>query len=51
MIKLIAAGSIDRAVTIKGMRVTRGARAAVEAAGGRVEALPAADNPAAESEA
>jgi large subunit ribosomal protein L15 len=31
-------GTIDRAVTVKGIKVTRGARAAIEAAGGKVEA-------------
>jgi large subunit ribosomal protein L15 len=35
--KVIASGSIDRAVTIKGVAVTKGARAAIEAAGGKVE--------------
>ena len=35
--KVIASGSIDRAVTIKGVSVTKGARAAIEAAGGKVE--------------
>jgi len=36
-IKLIASGTLDRAVTVKGIGVTRGARAAIEAAGGRIE--------------
>jgi len=36
-IKLIASGTLDRAVTLKGIAATRGARAAVEAAGGKVE--------------
>jgi len=35
--KVILSGSIDRAVTVKGIRVTKGARAAIEAAGGKVE--------------
>jgi len=35
--KVILSGSIDRAVTVRGIRVTKGARAAIEAAGGRVE--------------
>lgn len=35
--KLIASGSIERAVTVKGVAVTKGARAAIEAAGGKVE--------------
>jgi large subunit ribosomal protein L15 len=36
-VKVINTGSLDRAVTIKGLGVTRGARAAIEAAGGKVE--------------
>jgi large subunit ribosomal protein L15 len=36
-VKIIASGSIDRAVTVKGIKVTPGARAAIEAAGGRIE--------------
>ena len=35
--KIIASGTIDKAVTIKGLAVTKGARAAIEAAGGKVE--------------
>jgi len=35
--RVMLSGSIDRAVTIKGLTVTRGARAAIEAAGGKVE--------------
>lgn len=35
--KVIASGEITRAVTLKGIRVTKGARAAIEAAGGRIE--------------
>ena len=35
--KVILSGSIERAVTVKGIRVTKGARAAIEAAGGKVE--------------
>ncbi|ALP54732.1 50S ribosomal protein L15 [Candidatus Tenderia electrophaga] len=35
--KVIASGSIERAVTVKGVAVTKGARAAIEAAGGKVE--------------
>jgi len=30
-------GDIDRAVTVQGIAVTRGVRAAIEAAGGKVE--------------
>jgi large subunit ribosomal protein L15 len=36
-IKVIASGAIDKAVTVKGVGVTPGARAAIEAAGGKVE--------------
>jgi large subunit ribosomal protein L15 len=35
--KIIASGEIDRALTIRGVGVTKGARAAIEAAGGKVE--------------
>ncbi len=35
--KVIASGSIKKAVTLKGIRVTKGARAAIEAAGGKIE--------------
>jgi len=35
--KVIASGSIDTAVTVKGLGVTKGARAAIEAAGGKIE--------------
>ena len=34
--KVIASGKLDKAVTIKGLGVTKGARAAIEAAGGKV---------------
>ena len=36
-VKVILSGSIDRAVTVKGLGVTKGARAAIEAAGGKIE--------------
>ena len=36
-VKVFASGSIDRAVNLKGIRVTKGARAAIEAAGGKIE--------------
>jgi large subunit ribosomal protein L15 len=36
-VKVFASGSIDKAVTLKGIRVTKGARAAIEAAGGKIE--------------
>jgi len=35
--KVFASGTIDRAVTIKGVAVTKGVRAAIEAAGGKIE--------------
>jgi len=35
--KVILAGKIVRAVTLKGLAVTKGARAAIEAAGGKIE--------------
>lgn len=35
--KVILSGSIDKAVTLKGIRATKGARAAIEAAGGTIE--------------
>ena len=36
-VKVFASGAIDRAVTVRGIKVTKGARAAIEAAGGKVE--------------
>lgn len=35
--RIILSGTIDRAVTVRGVAVTKGARAAIEAAGGKVE--------------
>lgn len=35
--RVMLSGEIDRAVTVKGIAVTKGARAAIEAAGGKVE--------------
>jgi large subunit ribosomal protein L15 len=35
--RIMLSGSIDRAVTVQGIKVTKGARAAIEAAGGKVE--------------
>ena len=35
--RIILSGEVDRAVTVKGVKVTKGARAAIEAAGGKVE--------------
>ncbi|MBK1645117.1 50S ribosomal protein L15 [Thiocapsa imhoffii] len=37
--KIIASGEIDRAVIVRGIGVTKGARTAIEAAGGRIEDL------------
>src|SRR6516165_10586824 len=36
--KVVLSGEIRKAVTLKGVAVTQGARAAIEAAGGRIEA-------------
>ena len=36
-VKVILSGSIDKAVTVQGLGATKGARAAIEAAGGKVE--------------
>ena len=36
-VKVILSGSIDKAVTVQGLGVTKGAREAIEAAGGKVE--------------
>lgn len=35
--KVMAAGKLEKAVTVRGLGVTKGARAAIEAAGGKVE--------------
>ncbi len=35
--KIILSGQIDRAVTVRGLRVTKGAREAIESVGGKVE--------------
>jgi large subunit ribosomal protein L15 len=35
--KIIDSGKLDKAITVKGVPVTKGARAAIEAAGGKVE--------------
>ncbi|MCP5436299.1 MAG: 50S ribosomal protein L15, partial [Chromatiaceae bacterium] len=35
--KIFLSGTIERAVTVRGIPVTKGARAAIEAAGGKVE--------------
>ncbi len=36
-VKIINTGTLERAVTVKGLNVTKGAQAAIEAAGGKVE--------------
>ena len=36
--KVVLSGKLDKAVTLKGVASTRGARAAIEAAGGKIEA-------------
>ena len=36
-VRVFASGKLDKAVTLKGIQVTRGARAAIETAGGRIE--------------
>jgi len=36
-VKVILSGKIDKAVTIRGLATTKGARAAIEAAGGKIE--------------
>ena len=36
-VKVFASGVIEKAVTVKGLKVTKGARAAIEAAGGKIE--------------
>ena len=35
--KVVLSGELTRPITVKGLRVTKGARAAIEAAGGKVE--------------
>lgn len=36
--RIVASGQFAKAVTVKGVHVTKGARAAIEAAGGKIEA-------------
>ena len=36
-VKVMLSGSIDKAITLKGIKVSKGAKAAIEAAGGKVE--------------
>ena len=40
--RIVLSGGISRAVTVKGVHLTKGAKAAIEAAGGKIEALEAA---------
>ncbi len=35
--KIMLSGEVKRAVTVRGLRVSKGARAAIEAAGGKIE--------------
>lgn len=50
--RIVLSGGIDRAVQVQGVAVTKGARAAIEAAGGSVsDEVPAASAPTAEAEA
>lgn len=35
--KIVLSGEINKAMTVKGLRVTKGAKAAIEAAGGKIE--------------
>lgn len=35
--KVIFSGKVDKAITVKGLRVTKGAKVAIEAAGGSIE--------------
>jgi large subunit ribosomal protein L15 len=45
--KVVLSGELKKAVTLKGIAATKGARAAIEAAGGKVEEAPAAQPKAA----
>ena len=36
-VKIFQSGEVKKAVTVKGLRVSKGARAAIEAAGGKIE--------------
>ena len=42
-VKIILSGKIEQAVNISGCRVTKGAKAAIEAAGGSITAIPSSD--------
>jgi large subunit ribosomal protein L15 len=41
-VKVIKSGELSRKVVVKGLGVTAGAKAAIEAAGGSVESVPSA---------
>jgi large subunit ribosomal protein L15 len=41
--RIVSSGGISRAVTVKGLHLTKGAKAAVEAAGGKIEAVEAVE--------
>jgi large subunit ribosomal protein L15 len=43
VVKVIKSGELSRKVSLKGIGVTVGAKAAIEAAGGTIEAVPAAE--------
>ena len=36
-VKVMVSGKLEKAVTLKGIKVTKGAREAIEAAGGKIE--------------
>jgi large subunit ribosomal protein L15 len=36
-VKVFLSGAVNKAVTVKGLAVTKGARGAIESAGGKVE--------------
>jgi large subunit ribosomal protein L15 len=40
--RIVFSGGISRAVTVKGVHLTKGAKAAIEAAGGKIEVVEAA---------
>jgi large subunit ribosomal protein L15 len=42
-VKVIKSGELKRSVSLKGIGVTAGAKSAIEAAGGKIEAVPAAE--------
>jgi large subunit ribosomal protein L15 len=42
-VKVIKSGELKRKVNLKGIGVTAGAKTAIEAAGGKIEAVPAAE--------